>query len=340
MTIPMKFVLVGVLAGSLAACSPAAEEAAPAEEAVETAPVETAAPDAVVEEDAAEEDAAAEAPPGTDIHIYALSWTDGVPALGERVGGVTRPGYDNQPSFSDNDRTMLYSASTGTDTDIFFLDIASGETTNITNTPLESEYSPRNLPDPSGISFIHQAEGGYGGQVYASDFEGLGAGPLFEFGPLGYYALSRNLSEAVVFALGEDSNTLQHVVYGLFRTDDTFTTISDNPGRAIAPAMTGEDAVFFTNTREDDGFTIYSFTFHDESISEIMDLPGLSQDFAQVRAADDFSENYGFFAADAGVLYYAIPGNDWVAIADLDLTGVSRIAVEYNRSRIAIVAEE
>jgi hypothetical protein len=346
----LKLVLAAGLAGSLAACSPAAEEATAPDEAVEPAPADSAVAteeaateveDAIeVEEAAVEEEAADEAPPGTDIHIYALNWADGVPSLGDRIGGVTGPGYHNQPSFSDNDRTMLYSASTGTDTDIFFLDMTTGESTNVTNTPLESEYSPRNLPDPSGISYLHQAEGGYGGQVYASDFEGLGAAPLFEYGPLGYYAISRSPGEAVVFALGEESNTLQHVIFGRFRADDVITLIADNPGRALAPAMTGADSAFYTQSREDGGFTIYNFSFDDNTSQEIMDLPGLSQDFAQVRARDDVSGDYGFFAADSGVLYYAIPGNDWVAVAELDLEGVTRLAVEYSRARIAIVSTE
>lgn len=331
MDISMKLVIAAGLAGSLAACSPAADEAEPAQEAVETPAEAAAAP-----EEGVEEEAAAEAPPGMDIHIHTLSWADGVPSLGGHANGVMRPGYDNQPFFTPDGSAMLYSAGMETDTDILSLDLATGETTNLTNTPVESEYSPRYLPDGSGISYIHQAEGGYGGQVYRAALDGSAPQAAFEYGPLGYYVFSQSMDQVVVFALGEESNTLQHIDLG--GGEETATLISDQQGRAITPALTG-NGVFYTLARADEGNTVHFRNYDTGESHEVMDLPGQSQDYALVRSGNDWDE-HGFFAADGGVLYYTTPGNDWVAVAELAYPGVTRLAVNEARDMIAIVAAE
>jgi hypothetical protein len=349
MSIYIKFSMAAGLAGLLAACAPAADPAAaPAQE------VEAAAETAIAPAPAAPEpvEAVTEGLAATDIHIFALSWTDDVPSLGERVGGVTRPGYDNQPWLNNYGR-MLYSASTGTNTDIFYLDIASGETTNVTNTPLENEFTPRNLTDPSGIAYIHQSEDGTGGQIYMAGHSGEGPSAMLEYGPLENYALSRRSGVIAVSTLSDTGATLQQVLLGGYLQDDIVTVIDESVGRSLIRAAFGNDGIFYTRARDDGGYALYSREFpnggySDGAIHKLMDLPGLSQDFAQVRSHDDslndasglLNDESGFFAADGGVLYYATPGNDWVAVADLGLVDVTRLAVNYNRDRIAVVASE
>ncbi len=56
-----------------------------------------AEPAAAITED---EDEEAVGLPGTDIRIFALSWVEGRPVIGAAMGGVVRPGYDNQPGLS------------------------------------------------------------------------------------------------------------------------------------------------------------------------------------------------------------------------------------------------
>ena len=328
MDISMKLIVAAVLAGLLVACTPAAEEAAPADEAVEAA-----AEDVV----SVEEGAAAEAPPGTDIHIYALSWNDGVPSLGAQTGGVTRSGYDNQPWFTPDGLAMLYAADhEGGDTDIWSLDLASGAATNLTNTPVESEYSPRYSPDNTRLTYVHQPEGGYGGQVYAANLDGSDPAAAFEYGPLGYYTFNRAMDLVLIFALSDRGNSLQLVN---LRYEEEFAgRLGDNMGRSIYPAI-NSDGVFYTLIREDGRADVYSKDFESGSGHRAFVLPGQTQDFAVLRTGDR-SFDHGFFAIEEDVLYYRTYATEWAQIANLDLTGSTRLAVSYAADRIAIVAED
>ena len=307
--------------GGLVACSPTVEEVV-VEEIVET-----------------QDDAPA---PGTDISIFALDWIDGAPVLGERTGGISRPGYDNQPYFTPDGTALLYASDDESgNTDIWSLDLVSGETTNLTNTPEESEYSPRYTPDGNHLSFIHQPPGGYGGQVFVAGQDGSEPQAFMEYGPLGYYAFNQAMNQLVVFALSEEANTLQHV--DLRNAREAVTVLSDHQGRALYSSPI-DDGVFFTQSREDEGFSVYQLNFATKATREHFDLPGLSQDYAVFSADIDSDHLIAFIAASDGALYYrSLDDLDWTMIADLDvlgITGTTRMAVNDDASRIAIVLIE
>ncbi|WP_210489308.1 TolB family protein [Rufibacter aurantiacus] len=62
-----------------------------------------------------------------------------------------RPGYDNQPSFTPDGKSILFTSQRdGQQTDIFQYTLAGKKTVQLTNTP-EAEYSP--LVTPDGKSF-------------------------------------------------------------------------------------------------------------------------------------------------------------------------------------------
>src|ERR1700742_300252 len=81
-------------------------------------------------------------PPDTEILLATLSTANGAPAIARPVNISNSPGYDNQPSFTPDGRSVLFtSIRGGTQTDIYRYDIASRTIVRVTDTP-ESEYSP------------------------------------------------------------------------------------------------------------------------------------------------------------------------------------------------------
>src|SRR6185436_18216554 len=62
-------------------------------------------------------------------------------------------GYNNQPSFMPDGRTVLYTSFRNNQTDIYRYDLSTGRTTQVTDTP-ESEYSPALMPDKKNISVV------------------------------------------------------------------------------------------------------------------------------------------------------------------------------------------
>lgn len=312
----MKTWLSLITVAALAACNPAPVD--------ETAPDETA-----TDETAAEEEAGL---PGTDIHLFALDWTSGAPVLGASTGGVTRPGYDNQPFFTP-DGGLLYTAGDDSgETDIWRLDLASGDTSPVTQTPGESEYSPRIAPD-GRLSYIYQPPGGYAGNAYLANPDNSEREPAEALAPVGYYGFSGDMRRVAVFHLGEPM-TLQLI--DRTTTPETVTHIADNPGRSFFRAARGP-AIYVTLADEEGVHTLHALNTRTGELREMFTLPGTSQDFAVAVMPDD---RVTFLVVDEGQLHWRTRGR-WEPVAAIDwLTGVTRLALSPDLSTLAVVAEE
>src|SRR5690242_6504377 len=85
--------------------------------------------------------AQATAPPSTDIFLAPVRVQGGHPVIGATVNITNRPCYDNQPSFTPDSRSVLFtSVRADAQADIYRYEIAAKTTARITSTP-ESEYS-------------------------------------------------------------------------------------------------------------------------------------------------------------------------------------------------------
>ncbi|MDF1769667.1 hypothetical protein [Maricaulis sp.] len=335
----MKAWLSLITVAALAACNPApVDETAPDETAVmpeATSEVEIPGEQDSGEQDSGEAETAEEDTaglPGTDIHLFALDWSGDGPVLGASLGGVTRAGYDNQPFFT-NDGGLLYTAGDETgETDVWRLDLASGETTPVTRTPGESEYSPRIAPD-GRLSYIYQPPGGYAGNAYLANPDNTGREPAEALAPVGYYGFSGDMNAVAVFNLGEPM-TLQLI--DRTTTPETVTHIADNPGRSFFRAGRGP-AIYVTLAGEDGVHTLHALNTRTGELREMFALPGTSQDFAVAVMPDD---RVTFLAVDGGQLFWRTRGR-WEPVAAIDwLTGVTRLALSPDLSTLAIVAEE
>jgi len=323
---------------ALAACSPAMQdEAAPDETPVtpdEAGQVDATGDEADGEEAAGDETDGEEAAglPGTDIHLFALDWSGDAPVLGASLGGVTRAGYDNQPFFTANG-DLLYTAGDETgETDIWRLDLATGDTMPVTQTPGESEYSPRIAPD-GRLSYIYQPPGGYAGNAYLANPDNSEREPAQALAPVGYYGFSGDMSAVAVFHLGEPM-TLQLI--NRSTTPETVTHIADNPGRSFFRAGRGP-AIYVTLADEAGVHTVHALNTQTGELREMFALPGTSQDFAVAVLPDD---RITFIALHDNRLVWRAWGG-WEPIGAIDwLTGVTRLAISPDLSTLAVVAEE
>lgn len=90
----------------------------------------------------------------TEVYLFDLDWKDGAPSLSNPKNISNNPGYDNQPSFW-NDDIVLFSSTRAGQTDIKQFNITKGSISKwISNTPTGSEYSPLRIPGSNNISSI------------------------------------------------------------------------------------------------------------------------------------------------------------------------------------------
>ena len=278
--------------------------------------------------------AAAQAPPGTDIFVADLGLFNGVYYLVGAPKNVTnRPdAYDNQPFFTPDSRSILFTASydDGDDgqTEIHQYLLNSNRTVRITRTD-ESEYSPTPVPADRAFSAI-RVEADSAQRLWRMTMEGMDPEVLLpDLAPVGYHAWG-------------DAHTLLLYVLGrpaTLRLADLRTGVADvvaeNVGRSLHRIP---------------GRNTYSFT---QRISEteawITELdPNTKQTnpMVQTLSGGDFhawAPDGTLLMADGGSLFQWNPSmsEGWQLIADLNGMGLhfSRLAVSPDGSKIALVGQ-
>ena len=125
---------------------------------------------------------------GYDIQIYPLAYDSNKQtwSLGKGKSITDRQGYDNQASFSrDNKAVVFASDRSGQFNDIYLYDIATGNITQLTDTPNESEFSPTDTEN--GLQYVVEQ-----GVPHQSVWYQQGNKPrtraINSFIPTGYYA--------------------------------------------------------------------------------------------------------------------------------------------------------
>jgi hypothetical protein len=270
----------------------------------------------------ADPEAANEAPPGTDIHLYDLS--DGGAS---HVTHITdRQGYDNQPFFTPDGSTVLFTSDRTGNMDTFAYSVLDGSTRQVTTTE-EGEYSPTVTPNsPPSFSAIrmdlNQVQ-----ELWQYPLHGSGAASqVAMIDRVGYHTWVGS-DRVLFFRLGRPA-TLQLVTVG---TADT-TIVAENVGRSLH-RVPGRRASAYMISLTDDSRELRMYDW-DSGESEAFAVPiEGGQDFA---LAPDGSV---LMAVD-GVLYRFAPGQmaDWEQVAELGLAGTTRLSVSPDGTLLVVVA--
>jgi dipeptidyl aminopeptidase/acylaminoacyl peptidase len=259
--------------------------------------------------------------------------------VGKPVNISQSPGYDNQPSFAPDGRSILFaSIRGGTQTDIYRYDIAASNVSRVTDTP-ESEYSPTVTPDGAHISVI-RVEADQTQRLWRFTREGRQPEVvLANVKPVGYHAWADDNTLAL-FVLGQpatlqladvSSGSARVVLSGIGRS------LQRIPGRTtisvverVAGASADPAAVPKLFVRELDPKTGQTTP--------------LVEAVAGAREADlAWTPDGVLLMVEKDVLYGWRRGESgWRKLADLTplgVHGVSRIAVSPAGDRLAFVAQ-
>jgi hypothetical protein len=278
----------------------------------------------------------AAAPPDTEIFLAPFA-PGGSPVVGPPVNITNSPGYDNQPSFTPDGASMLFTSirGGGTQTDIYRYDIVSRATRRVTSTA-ESEYSPTVTPDGAHISVIRvEADGTQRLWRFTID----GDAPelvLTNIKPVGYHAWADDRTLAL-FVLGSPA-TLQLAD----ASTGTASVLAAGIGRSIQ-RIPGRGTISFVQRTPGSGANGQAVLSIRELDPATRRIAPLVDAVAGAREADCAWTPDGMLVmAEKDVLYGWRAGESgWRRLADLAALGlksVSRIAVSPKGDRIAFVA--
>lgn len=274
------------------------------------------------------------APPATDIYVARLVWKAGQPVVQSPTRLTDRPGYDNQPYFAPDGRSLYYTSIRGEGSagqaDTWIVDLGSGRTRPFTETP-ESEYSPTPMPGGREIAVV-RVEPDSTQRLWAFPLRGGPPRVLLErIKPVGYQVWL-DAHTVAVYVLGSPA-TLQ---VADLRTGDARPLLSD-VGRSLQ-VMPGKRALS----------VLHRVGEHDWWLTEVDPVTAASRPIARMPDGADYVVWLGdgsAVTARGRSLLRLRPGADtaFVTLADLSSLGtgpISRLAVSPTGDRIAFVTEE
>lgn len=268
-------------------------------------------------------------PPGTDIFLAPLSVSGTTVTLGAPANITARAGYDNQPSFTPDGRSILFtSVRADGQSDIYRYDLASKQTIQITHTP-ESEYSPTVMPGGQRFSVI-RVEKDSTQRLWSFALDGSDPRVIVPaLKPVGYHTWLDDGTLAM-FVLG-NPNALVHGDPRTGRVD----TLARRIGRSLARIP---DTRAFSYSQTVDSVTwLESYVGSGAAGERIVQLPKGVQDIAWITHA--------LLVCGVGsTLQVWRRGNGgFSVVADFGTTGpkhITRLAISPDRKWIALVADD
>ena len=273
--------------------------------------------------------AGAQAPPSTDVWVVPFRQMGNTIRVGEPRNATSRTGYDNQPSFTPDGRTVLYTVTADDrQADIWRFPVAGGASQRVTTTT-ESEYSATVTPDGNTFSVI-RVEADSTQRLWRFPLSGSGAPSLIleKIKPVGYHAWAGE-HRLVLFVLGSPA-TLQ---LADARTGDA-DVVASNIGRALVK-VPGRDAVTFVQVVRDSGQWIAELDVRTKAVRRLM-RPPPGADY-HVWTPD------GALISAAGSIVFQWVDGKWDQIADLGrwgVRGITRLALSPIGDWLAFVAED
>ncbi len=272
---------------------------------------------------------------------YSLPTTDiGILDLGKLISSgknktvdlkplTQRDGYDNQPKFSADGKTLYFTRGITdkngkSQTDIMAYNFAVQSFKSISNSLDSSEYSPTpyqegfltiiGVADSNGKQYLNKLSIETGHQSTISD----------EIEPIGYHAWL-NEAEAAVFVLG-DVMTLQ-----VLNTEDNdhVEVLVENIGRCLQ--RIAENKISYT-VEEEGQHRIYILDGEHKSHDTGIVLPEGVQDYVWLSEKEViFGEDSKLYLMDAGLKVEIID------LKELGINSISRLAIDEITNRLALV---
>jgi len=264
----------------------------------------------------------------TDLWLVPIA-EDGT--AGTPIPVATRPGYENQPSFSENGRRLYFTADTGGQNEIWSVSLdadglPAGGATPLTRTP-ESEYSAVEMPSGGRFTVIRVEDDG-AQRLWSFRLDGSDPELVFaDIEPVGYHAWG-DAQQVGMFVLGSPPTLV------LARTTDgSSATLASDIGRSIH-RVPNQRAISFTERVDGEGTWISVLDLDTREIRRVTRTTGEGQDYA-------WFPDGSVIMASGHTVHRWSERRGWRPLLTLeDLGEITRLAVHPNGRVLAVVAAE
>ncbi len=267
------------------------------------------------------------AQPDTDIYLFDLKVDGDSIILSNKINISNNDGYDNQPSFFD-DETILFSSTRNGQTDVRQYSIKDGKTTWLTDTPVGSEYSPTRIPNSTDISAIRLDTTGLQ-RLYRYNTKNGNSKPILKDAKVGYH-------------LWYSESLLVNTVLVENRMDLVLSHLNEGNNYTVQKSV-GRNLLKLPNSNR----ISYVSKEGGKSVLKSMDVQsGQNDSITTVRTVDDFAwtSNGLLLAGYNNMLMKLRPdeGNEWQVAATFignDINNITRIAINESETKLVLVAE-
>ncbi|SIS63969.1 hypothetical protein SAMN05421766_10374 [Zobellia uliginosa] len=265
----------------------------------------------------------------TEVYLLDIKTVNGKTEMVKPRNISNNEGYDNQPSFY-NENTILFSSTRKGQTDIAKYDIKTNTLTYISDTPQGSEYSPLKIPGKNSFSAIRLDTTGLQRLYEYSIWDGSSTEILKDL-KIGYHVW---FDETTIVSAALGNEGLGLVVSKV--KDSSHDTLYHNVGRSLHK-IPGKNLISFIS-KNSDPWKVKSLNPKTGQIKTITTM---------FKNIDDICwlANGHIIAADNKTLMEIDPekNKEWKRFLRLDkkgLNNISRIAVSPNGSHLSLVVEQ
>ncbi|MEZ2415640.1 hypothetical protein ACA086_11800 [Muriicola sp. E247] len=264
----------------------------------------------------------------TEVFLIKLEQTEDALRLGNPVNISNNPGYDNQPSFY-NDNLVLFSSTRNEQTDVAAYALNKDSIIWKTNTPKGSEYSPLKIPGSQNFSAIRLDLDGKQ-LLYDYKWKTGRSQPVVKDLKVGYHLW---FNEDILVSTVLVENRMDLVVSNL--RDQTNYTFQKNVGRSLHKIP--NTALISFISKEDDELILKSMDPVSGATQIITALPEGVQDICWLIDGS-------VLAGQGNQLFRYTPGKDksWQLFADFpegEIGTITRLATNAISSLLLMVAE-
>lgn len=271
-----------------------------------------------------------QSPSKTNIFLVNVARVGGQMKFGQPVNITNFEGYNNQPSFLPDGRSLLFtSIREGEQADVYRYDLGNRSTVRVTETR-ESEFSPTVTPDRRFFSVV-RVEADQTQRLWKFPISG-GAPVLVlqKIKPVGYHVWV-DAHTLGLFVLGTP-NTLQLVDVATERAE----TIAQDIGRTLL-MIPHQKKISFVQRVSDNELLIKSFDPKTRQTATLIKALAGNEFFTWTPRGE-------ILMGQGSKLYRwnAARGGDWQEVADfgsVGITNITRLTVSPNGNKIAFVAK-